>query len=45
LLKSDPRVNAHLSDAEIDELLDPVQYADAAAAIAIGYVAKVRAML
>jgi adenylosuccinate lyase len=45
LLKSDERVNKHLSDAEIDGLLDPSQYAESAASIALQYAADTRAKL
>lgn len=45
LLKSDQRVSRHLSGAEIDALLDPAQYAESAASIALQYLANTRARL
>lgn len=42
LLKGDLRVNEHLSDQEIDQLLDPAPYARDAAAIARNYAAHLR---
>lgn len=45
LLKSDERVSQHLSGAEIDALLDPTQYAESAAKIALQYMAATRTKL
>jgi adenylosuccinate lyase len=44
LLNNDPRVSEHLSSDDISKLLDPVQYADAAAEIALDYVNKTRSI-
>lgn len=44
LLKADPRVNAHLSDSEIDALLSPEQYIGESEAIATEYVNHMRAL-
>lgn len=45
LLKNDDRVNIYLDAKTIDQLLDPTQYAEDAATIAMDYVRKTRELL